>query len=81
MKTYTQKQYDNAKKRAYDKGFAYGFNEGLYHNPEVVERSVDEVLETAREINSWKKWEQFDFDWTVIALVVVCLGVLVTMIF
>ena len=80
-KTYSQKQYDSAKKRAYNKGYAYGFNDGLYHNPEVEERAVDDVLETARGINEWKKWEQFDFDWTMTLLVVACLGAILMMVF
>lgn len=70
MKTYTQKQYDNAKKRAYDKG--YEARENLV--------TVDEAIMSATQIRDWKKWEQFDFDWTLIAIVVVFLGVILTII-
>ena len=72
-KTYTQKQYDNAKKRAYKKGLEAGY-EGL----DII---TNDALESAQQVKDWKKWEQFDFDWTLIALVEVCLGVLVTIIF
>jgi hypothetical protein len=70
MKTYTQKQYDNAKKRAYAKGYEAG--------SELV--TMDDIIENAHQIKEWRKLEQFDFDWTVAILIVVCLGVVIAMI-
>ena len=71
MKTYTQKQYDSAKERAFKKGFKEGID--------CI--SMEDVLENTKQVNSWKKWEQFDFDWTVTLLVVACVGVILMMIF
>lgn len=73
MKTYNKAQYDKAKKRAYNKGLEVGY-EGL----DII---TNDALESAIEIKQWKKWEQFDFDWTVILLVVACVGVILMMIF
>lgn len=70
MKTYTQKQYDSAKERAFKKG--YEARENLI--------TVDEAIMSATQIREWKKWEQFDFDWSVVALVVVSLAILIGMI-
>lgn len=70
-KTYNQKQMDSAKKRAYNNG--YEARENLI--------TVDEAIMSATQIREWKKWEQFDFDWTVVALFILCVGVLITMIF
>ncbi len=73
VKQYTQKQYDSAKERAYKKGW----------NDSVIDAidSMSDVLDNAEQVNSWKKWEQFDFDWTVTLLVVACIGVILMMIF
>lgn len=75
MKTYTQKQYDSAKKRAY--------NKGVRDTQDILnfKEESDAQWESVREINSWKKWEQFDFDWTVTLLVVACVGAILMMIF
>ena len=70
-KTYTQKQYDSAKERAYAKGLRRALDMP----------AVEDAIENAQQIKSWKKWEQFDFDWTVTLLVVACLGVILMMIF
>jgi len=72
-KTYSQKQYDSAKERAFKKGLEAGY-EGL----DII---TNDALESAIEIKQWKKWEQFDFDWTVILLAVACVGAILTMIF
>ena len=71
MKTYTQKQMDSAKERAYKKGYEAC-------NSLVT---VDEAIMSATQIREWKKWEQFDFDWTVTLLVVACVGAILMMIF
>ena len=71
MKTYTQKQMDSAKERAYKKGYEAC-------NSLVT---VDEAIMSATQIREWKKWEQFDFDWTVAALVIVCVTIMYRMIF
>ncbi len=41
----------------------------------------EDVVESANQIKGWKKWEQFDFDWTVALLVVACVGAILMMIF
>ncbi len=71
MKTYTQDQYDKAKLRAYKKGYQEA--------SELI--SMDETLENSNDIKEWKKWEQFDFDWSVTLLVVACVGAILMMIF
>lgn len=71
-KTYSQKQMDSAKKREHKKGYDLGFAQG---NLGV------EAVESANQVQEWKKWEQFDFDWTVILLVVACVGAILMMIF
>lgn len=70
-KTYTQKQMDSAKKRAYNKGYEEA-KEGM---------TIDEAWINAHEVRVWKKWEQSDFDWTVILLAVACVGAILMMIF
>jgi hypothetical protein len=76
MKQYTQKQMDSAKERAYKKGFAHGTESA----EAVSQAHYEDVLDSANEIKQWKKWEQYDFDWTIAILVAVCLGVVVSMI-
>lgn len=77
MKTYTQKQYDSAKERAYKKGYAHGTE-----TAEAVSNAhYEDVLESASDVKEWKKWEQFNFDWTVTLLVVACVVAILMMIF
>ena len=70
MKTYTQDQYDKAKLRSYKKGYKEA--------SELI--SMDETLDNSNDIKEWKKWDQFDFDWSVVVLIVVSLAVLIGMI-
>lgn len=74
-KQYTQKQYDNAKERAYNRGWKDGVESESLSN-----EYLEEVMENAGQVNSWKKWEQFDFDLTVAALCVLVVTLLVGMI-
>lgn len=92
MKTYSQKQIDSAKKKAYKKGID---TVTIPSNYEAFEKLVkgfiseelriielqNDSLENAQQVNSWKKWEQFDFDLTVTLLVVACVGAILMMIF
>lgn len=71
-KTYTQKQYDSAKERA--------FKKGLKEANDLVEKFND-MVDSADQLNGYKKWEKFDFDWTVTLLVVACVGAILMMIF
>ena len=69
-KTFTQKQMDRAKNLYYAKGYRDAMD-----SP-----TVEDALESAEQIKSWSKWEQFDFDWSMVVLGVVCLGVVIVMI-
>lgn len=70
-KTYTQKQYDAAKERAYFKGWKAG-----WESP-----SVEDAMKSAVQVQEWNKWDQFDFDCTVVLLIVACVGAILMMIF
>lgn len=69
-KLYTEDQYKKAKERAYKKGYKEA--------SELI--TMDEALDNSNDIKEWKKWEQFDFDWSVVALVIVSLVILIGMI-
>jgi hypothetical protein len=67
MKYKTQKE---------EKAYLRGYDDGAREQAQVLE----DALDNAHQVISWRKWEQFDFDWSMVALVVVMLLVVVSMI-
>jgi hypothetical protein len=70
MKTYTQKQYESVKIRAYKKGYSDA----------QEEMTMDEALENAEQVKSWNKYEEADFNWGVVLVILITLAIVVTII-
>lgn len=70
-KTYTQKQYNSAKERAFKKGY----------NDAKEEMTIDEAWENADQVKSWNKYEELDFNWGLILVSLITIAILVTLLF
>lgn len=71
MKTYTQKQYDNAKRGAFSKGMKFA---ETFQMPQDVEESVE-------QIKSWNKIGRVDDKMITALSIVVIIVILATLFF
>lgn len=69
MTTYNKEQYEKAKARAYKKGY----------NDAMDMPDIKSALENAQQVQEWKKWDNFDINWTVVLLVIITGAILLSM--